>query len=35
MKLIYAFRGRIFHPFHHKKPFPVFLPPPVVRASPT
>ena len=31
MKLIYAFRGRIFYPFHHKRPFPVFLPPPEVR----
>ena len=31
MKLIYAFRGRIFFPFYHKKPFPVFLPPPEVR----
>ena len=33
MKLIYAFRGRAFYPFHHERPFPVFLPPPEVRAG--
>ena len=33
MKLIYAFRGRAYYPFHHKRPFPVFLPPPEVRAG--
>ena len=31
MKLIYAFRGRTFYPFHHREPFPVHIPPPEVR----
>ncbi len=33
MQLIYAFRGRVFYPYHHKTPFPVCLPPPEVRAG--
>ena len=33
MKLIYAFRGRTFYPFHQKTPFPVHLPPPEVRTG--
>lgn len=33
MKLIYAFRGRTFYPFHQETAFPVHLPPPEVRAA--
>ena len=33
MKLIYAFRGRTFYPFHQQTAFPVHLPPPEVRAA--
>jgi sugar phosphate isomerase/epimerase len=33
MKLIYAFRGRTFYPFHQARAFPVNLPPPEVRAG--
>ena len=33
MKLIYAFRGRAFYPYHHRESFPVHLPPPEVRAG--
>ena len=33
MKLIYAFRGRAFYPFHQQTAFPVHLPPPEVRAG--
>ena len=33
MKLLYAFRGRTFYPFHQQTSFPVHLPPSEVRAG--